>query len=177
MSAANGDAFTLEKIAQHARAREGALQMQFVNAPHQRQVFGRHGARSVINRTPAEIQNLRLARDRQIVGGLDHRFALNRPALPSAPDKKSFSSASSPILAWSAFKSTAGAAASFLSRPKTPGRPVEKLTAPLRDLVRMDIELLRQFGQRLLPLDRGQGYFRLERRRVVPASSLCHLRS
>src|ERR1700721_4818030 len=97
--------------------------MQFVDATRQRQVFGRHRTRSVINRTPVEIQNLRLARDRQIVGGLDHRFRLNRPALPGAPDKKSFSSASSPILACSAFKSTAGAAASFLSRPKIPAAP------------------------------------------------------
>jgi hypothetical protein len=31
--------------------------------------------------------------------GLDHRFALSKPALPSAPSKKSFSSVSSPILA------------------------------------------------------------------------------
>lgn len=45
--------------------------------------------------------------------------------------------------------------------PKDPGRPVKKLTAPLRDRVRTDIELLRPFGQRLLPLDRGQGYFAL----------------
>ncbi|MHC2279418.1 hypothetical protein ACVME8_006061 [Bradyrhizobium diazoefficiens] len=30
---------------------------------------------------------------------VDHRFALSRPALVSAPDKKSFSNASSPILA------------------------------------------------------------------------------
>jgi hypothetical protein len=31
---------------------------------------------------------------------VDHRFTLNKPALPSAPSKKSFSSVSSPILAW-----------------------------------------------------------------------------
>ena len=34
VSAADGDAFALEKIAQHARAREGAFQMQFVDATH-----------------------------------------------------------------------------------------------------------------------------------------------
>src|SRR5437764_8515681 len=43
---------------------------------------------------------------------IDHRFALSRPALPSAPDKKSFSSVSSPILACSDFKSTVGVAVS-----------------------------------------------------------------
>jgi len=29
---------------------------------------------------------------------VDHRFALNKPALPSAADKKSFSSVNSPIV-------------------------------------------------------------------------------
>ena len=37
--------------------------------------------------------------DRQIVLPVDHRFALSRPALPSAPDKKSLVSVSSPIFA------------------------------------------------------------------------------
>jgi hypothetical protein len=36
----------------------------------------------------------------------------------------------------------------------------------------MDVELLRQFGQRLLTFDRGQGHFRFERRRMRPAASL-----
>ena len=45
--------------------------------------------------------------------------------------------------------------------PENAGRPLEKLTLPLRDLIGVDIELLRQLGQRLLPLDRGQGHFRL----------------
>ena len=37
--------------------------------------------------------------DGKIVIAVDHRFALSMPALVSAPSKKSFSSASSPILA------------------------------------------------------------------------------
>jgi hypothetical protein len=41
---------------------------------------------------------------------VDHRFALSNPALVSAPSKKSFSSVSSPILAWSDFTSIAGMA-------------------------------------------------------------------
>jgi len=44
------------------------------------------------------------------VVAVDHRFALNKPALPSAPDKKSFSSVNSPIFACSIFTSTAVAA-------------------------------------------------------------------
>jgi hypothetical protein len=39
----------------------------------------------------------------------------------------------------------------------------------LSDLVRVNMELLRQFGQRLIAVDRGQGYFRFEGRRVIPA--------
>src|SRR5580765_3191971 len=39
---------------------------------------------------------------------VDHRFALSMPALVSAPDKKSFSRASWPILACSSFRSTGG---------------------------------------------------------------------
>jgi hypothetical protein len=42
------------------------------------------------------VQSFRLLADGQIVRGLDHRFALSKPALPSAPSKKSFSSVSSP---------------------------------------------------------------------------------
>jgi hypothetical protein len=47
----------------------------------------------------ADVQNLRLAGNREIVRPVDHRFALSKPALVSAPSKKSFSSASSPIFA------------------------------------------------------------------------------
>jgi hypothetical protein len=51
---------------------------------------------------------------------VDHRFALSNPALLSALSKKSFSSASSPIFACSAFISVAGAAgAVLLSAPNT----------------------------------------------------------
>ena len=61
--------------------------------------------------------------------------------------------------------------------PENAGRAFEKLTLPLRDLVGVDFELLRQLGQRLLALDRGQRHLRLEGRRVVPTGSLRHLRS
>jgi hypothetical protein len=99
MSAADQDAFSTQKIAQHAGAREGALQMQFVDPPHKPQVFGRDRPGPVIDRASAEVQHLRLAVNREIVRSVDHRFALSKPALVSAPSKKSFSSASSPIFA------------------------------------------------------------------------------
>src|ERR1035438_8752434 len=55
-----------------------------------------------------------------------------------------------------------------------PGSPFEQLRLPLGDLVGMDIELLHQFGKRLLALDRGQSHFRLEGRCMVPAWSFAH---
>jgi hypothetical protein len=54
------------------------------------------------------------------------------------------------------------------------GRPFQKLRAPGRDLIGVDVELLGQFSQRLLALDRGKRDFRLEGRTVVPARSSAH---
>ena len=99
MPAADRNALAAQKIAQHTGARERALQMQFVDPPHDAQVFGRDGTRLVIDRASADVQNLRLAGNREIVRPVDHRLALINPALLSAPSKKSFSSASSPIFA------------------------------------------------------------------------------
>src|SRR3954451_16197668 len=59
-------------------------------------------------------------------------------------------------------------------RPEHPGSSFEKQPLPGRDLVRVDVELLRQFGQHLLALDGGQSHLRLESRAVVPAWSSCH---
>src|ERR1043166_1874778 len=81
--------------------------MQFVDPPHQRQVGGRHRPRQVVDAAAADVQDFRLLRDRQVMGTVDHRFALSNPALVGAPSKKSFSSVSSPILACSVFTSTA----------------------------------------------------------------------
>ncbi len=102
---------------------------------------------------------------------VDHRFALSNPALVSAPSKKSFSSVSSPILACKLFKSTLEAAASLFVLAKHPGRAFEELRFPLGDLIGVDVEVLRQLGERLLPLQSGQGHLRLKARSVVPARS------
>src|SRR3954470_467806 len=59
-------------------------------------------------------------------------------------------------------------------RPEHPGSPFEQQRLPGRDLVRMNVELLRQFGQRLLALDGGQSHLRLESRAVIPARSSRH---
>ena len=55
-----------------------------------------------------------------------------------------------------------------------PGRAIKKLIAPLLDLVRVDVELLRQLDQGLLAFDRSYRDFCLECRAVVPARSSCH---
>jgi hypothetical protein len=108
MPAAGLEAFGDQKIAQHATARERKLEMQFVHPAHQREVGGRGWPRPVIDAAPADVEHLGLSGDRQIMRAVDHRLALSKPALPSAPAKKSFSSVSSPILAWSTVKSAAG---------------------------------------------------------------------
>jgi hypothetical protein len=99
VAAADLDALAVEKVAQHPAAREWVFQMQFVDAAHQREVLGRHRPRLVVDAAAADVQNLDLTDDRKVVVAVDHRFTLSMPALMSAPSKKSFSSANSPILA------------------------------------------------------------------------------
>ena len=117
--------------------------MQPVETPHDREVGVRHRPRQVVDTAAADVQNLRLPGDRQIVLTVDHRFALSNPALVSAPSKKSFSSVSSPILACSDFTSTAGcgrpAAAAWTEHI---GSPAFELRLPRCDLVGMNVELL-----------------------------------
>src|SRR5258708_3741976 len=93
--------------------------MQPVEAPHDREVGFRNRARQVVDAATADVHSRRLLGDRQIVLTVDHRFALRNPALVSAPSKKSFSSVSSPILACSDFKSTAGVTGAGLPVPNT----------------------------------------------------------
>src|SRR5919206_3212418 len=59
-------------------------------------------------------------------------------------------------------------------RTKHPGSPFQELSLPGRDLVGMQIELLGEFGQRLLPPHGSQGHLCLEGRRMVPARSFAH---
>jgi len=63
---------------------------------------------------------------------------------------------------------------SFRGFAENPGRALKQLIAPLFDLVRMNVELLRQLDHGLLALDRCYRHFRLESRAVVPARSSCH---
>jgi hypothetical protein len=84
------------------------LQMQLIDATHERQVNGRHRLGQIVHGAPTDVERCRLLRERKIMLAVDHRFALSNPALLSAPSKKSFSSVSSPIFAWSDLMSTSG---------------------------------------------------------------------
>ncbi len=99
MPATHGDALAPQQIAQHPRAGERMFEMQFVEAAHQLEVLGRNRPRLVVDGAAGDPQRLRLPGDRKIVIAVDHLFALSNPAFVSAPDKKSFSSVSSPIFA------------------------------------------------------------------------------
>jgi hypothetical protein len=61
-----------------------------------------------------------------------------------------------------------------LSRERAASTAFAPLHLPLGDAVGKDIELTRQFGQRVLSLDYGQSHFRLEGLCMVPASSFAH---
>src|SRR4051812_9135617 len=124
MPAADIDPLLTEKIPQHPAAREGELEVQFVHPAHDGEIGRGHRSGQVVDAAAANPERFGLFGDRQIMGAVDHRFALSRPALLSAPDKKSFVSVSSPILACNVFTSTAGVAGSDLgSDPNTSAAP------------------------------------------------------
>src|ERR1700693_4054448 len=76
--------------------------MQLVHPAHHGESGCGNRAGQIIHTATADLQGLRLFADRQFVLTVDHRFALSKPALLSAPPKKSFSSVSSPLTAASA---------------------------------------------------------------------------
>ena len=73
--------------------------MEFVDPTHQGQRGVGDRPWLVVGRRPREPEELTLPDDGQGVRGINHRFALSKPALMSAPSKKSFSRASCPIFA------------------------------------------------------------------------------
>src|SRR5277367_1187585 len=113
-----------QQVTQHPTARERVVEVQLVDPPHDRQIDDRHRTRIVIQAATADPQHLGLAAQCQPVSAVDHRFALGKPALPSAADKKSFSSVSSPIFACSVFRSTPPLGdGSAEPEPNTPAAP------------------------------------------------------
>src|SRR5476651_1678874 len=122
--ATDPDTLSPQQIAQHPAARERVVEMQLIDPPHDRQIARRYRTGPVVEATAAQLQDLGLPGQRKIMLTVNHRFALSMPALLSAPAKKSFSSASSPILACSTFKSTAGRASVLAApEPNTPAAP------------------------------------------------------
>jgi hypothetical protein len=80
-----------QQTSQHARTGEWVLQVQQIEAMHDRQLRLRHRPRQVIDTATTDVESFGLFADRQIVLAVNHRFALSNPALLSAPSKKSFS--------------------------------------------------------------------------------------
>ena len=60
-------------------------------------------------------------------------------------------------------------------RTERPSRMLKKVITPLFDLVRVNLEVLRQFNQRFLAFDRGYRHFRRKCRAVMPARSSRHV--
>ena len=79
---------------------ERILQVQLVDAPHQRQRLRALAHWSVVERRPAQFQQSALPGQAQTsVLPFDHQHALGPAQCPSPRDKKSRSTVSSPILA------------------------------------------------------------------------------
>jgi len=85
---ADHHALGTQHVAQHPATRKRVLEMQRVDPVHDRQPSRRHRPRLGVDTAPAQPQQRGLPRHRQVMSTVDHRFALSRPALLSAPDKK-----------------------------------------------------------------------------------------
>ena len=104
---------------------------------------------------PADPQQDSLTADAQLGVAIDHRLALgNRPTLPSAPDKKSFSSANFPDLGMQGLDIHCRFSFRGRSYTEHTDHSFQQLIAPMLDLVRMDFKILGQLDQILLGLDR-----------------------
>jgi hypothetical protein len=150
--------------------------VQLVDLRHESKIGRRHRTRQVVHRAARDADDLGLLRDAQLMITVDHRLAFSNPALLSAPSKKSFSKVSSPILACRAFTSTGGVA-DLLLLPEPNTSAAAQLRLPSRDLVRVNVELIRQLRNRPITLYRCQRHLRLKGRRVVPSWSFGHHRS
>ena len=99
---------------------------------------------AVVDGSPADALQLRLALHRQLVVAVDHRPSLSNPALLSAPDL------GVQRLHVHRRLRRAPSGAEYVSSA------LEQLAPPFGDLVRMHIVALRDLGDRLLALDRLQ---------------------
>src|SRR5918994_2658634 len=96
MPATDLDPLPVQQIPQHPAAREGELEVQLVHPTHDGEIGRCYGSGQGGDAAAADPERPCLLGDRQIVVAVDHRFALSSPALPSAPDKQSLVTVSSP---------------------------------------------------------------------------------
>ena len=98
------------------------VEVKLVDGAHQLQFIFAERLRLVVHAAAADLEQPGLLLNRQLVSGIDHLFALKRPAFESALSKKSRSRLNSPILACSLVASTLADSCSLAS-PKTPSAP------------------------------------------------------
>jgi hypothetical protein len=112
--------------------------VQLVDPVHQLQISILHRSRLVIDAAPADLQHDGLSNDAEPYRGIDHLFTLgNRPALPSAPDKKTIIQRQLSDLGMLCFHVDHWHQISLRGFAKNACRTFEKLVTPLLDLVRM----------------------------------------
>ena len=87
------------RTSHHPTACKRILKVQLIDAAHQSETGFAHRPWPVVDAPAADAHCLCLAGERQLVIAVDHRLAPGNPAFVSAASKKSFSNASSPILA------------------------------------------------------------------------------
>lgn len=85
-----GEAFLAQKPLHHSAARKRILHVQFIDPAHQFEVIRAGGARLVVEATPADPEQIGLARKAKLVTAIRHFFALAgciKRDRPAAADK------------------------------------------------------------------------------------------
>ncbi len=157
--------------------------MQFVDPALKCKVRARNSTRQIINRASADTQFSRLPDNWKPMGTINHRFALSKPALVSAPSKKLVIGLDPRIIDQGQFfdlgmehfeiNGRRGGVSSLLRAENAGGGFREPHFSDV-DLIGMHIKLLRKFRQGLFALDCGERHFSFESRGMVPAWSSCH---
>ena len=146
MAAANQNPFAVQHVAQHSTARERVIEMQFVEPPHDFQIRGRYGPRLVIYGAPANAERLRLPGDREGRGPCRSSLCAQHAGLGERAFQKIILQRQFADLGVERFQIDGGLSRVALLLAEHAGRAFEKLALPRRDLVRMNIELLRQIA-------------------------------
>lgn len=102
-----------------ARAIVEVIQMQLIDPPHQLQILLRDRTRRVVHAAAIGPQQLTLPLHRQLCFPIDHLRPLGPGKRPSAVDKKSRSTVSSPIFACSSWTFSRSAVLSAAAPPNT----------------------------------------------------------